>query len=125
MVEKEQMGIVPKFNKNMRKMRKTRLSRATLVAATLVVAGYGGMKAYDYSYAKRVNRMSRLMMENVEALTTDGEEYVVTCSSGTDGACYKQDTENPYHCSADGTTHYPCIFDGSPMFSCTDNCDDD
>ena len=82
------------------------------------------MKAYDNSYGKRVNEMNSLILENVEALATDGETFVVTCSSGTDGACYKQDTENPYHCNSDGTEHYPCFFDGSPMFSCTDNCND-
>lgn len=54
-------------------MRKTRFSRATLVAATLVVAGYGGMKAYDYSYARRVNSDDAMLIANIEALS-DGEE---------------------------------------------------
>ena len=85
MIETEQMGIVPEFNNN---MRTKNFLRATLLAATLVVAGYGGMKAYDYSYARRVNRMSRLMMENVEALTTDGEDVPqLPCDPETGKKC--------------------------------------
>lgn len=54
-------------------MRTKNILRATLLAATLVVAGYGGMKAYDYSYAKSVNSDDAMLMLNVEALTQDGE----------------------------------------------------
>ena len=36
-------------------MKKTTSLRATLLAATLVVAGYGGIKAYNYSHEKKVN----------------------------------------------------------------------
>ena len=54
-------------------MKKTSFLRATLLAATLVVAGYGGMKAYDYSYAKKVNSNDAMLIANVEALT-EGED---------------------------------------------------
>ena len=40
-----------------------------MLAATLVVAGYGGVKAYDYSYGKKVNHRDFLLLENVEAVT--------------------------------------------------------
>ena len=50
-------------------MKKTTSLRATLLAATLVVAGYGGMKAYDYSYGKRVSNKEKIFLENVEAIT--------------------------------------------------------
>ena len=60
-------------------MRKTRLSRATLVAATLVVAGYGGMKAYDYSYARRVNSDDAMLIANVEALTEMESTTYLSC----------------------------------------------
>ena len=64
------MGIVPEFNNN---MRTKNFLRATLLAATLVVAGYGGMKAYNYAYAKRVNSGDNMLMQNIEALTQVGE----------------------------------------------------
>ena len=89
------MGIVPKFNKNMRKMRKTRLSRATLVAATLVVAGYGGMKAYDYSYGRNVNSKDNLLMQNIEALGRGEELPHIPCNPSIKDVCvYKATIAN-------------------------------
>ena len=70
--EQKQKGKMPEFNK-LNKMKKISFLRATLLAATLVVAGYGGMKAYDYSYAKRVNSDDAMLIANVEALS-DGED---------------------------------------------------
>ena len=70
MIETEQMGIVPEFNNN---MSTKNFLRATLLAATLVVAGYGGMKAYDYSYARKVNSDDAMLIANIEALTQDEE----------------------------------------------------
>ena len=104
MVETEQMGIVPEFNNN---MRTKNFLRATLLAATLVVAGYGGMKAYDYSYAKRVNSDDNMLMANVEALSEDGE------GGGEVVKCYcKKNIWAPNICSVLGSLGYcgpdPC-----------------
>ena len=75
-------------------MRTKNILRATLLAATLVVAGYGGMKAYDYSYAKRVNSDDAMLIANIEALTQDEggntcpdpydvPDHYIQCSSST------------------------------------------
>ena len=58
-------------------MRKKRFLRATLLAATLVAAGYGGMKAYDYAYGKSVNSDDAMLIANVEALTWDEEPFAL------------------------------------------------
>lgn len=77
-------------------MEKKNFLRATLLAATLVVAGYGGIKAYDYSHAKKVNSDDAMLIANIEALT-DGEDeggnpcpdpydvpdHYIQCSSST------------------------------------------
>ena len=93
MIETEQMGIVPEFNNN---MRTKNFLRATLLAATLVVAGYGGMKAYDYSYAKRVNNDDAMLMANIEALT-DGEEQpnIDDCEEAEDYICFALHPTDP------------------------------
>ena len=94
-------------------MKKFSFLRAASVAATLVVAGYGGMKAYDYSYGKRVNSKDNMLMQNIEALS-DGEGSGLpygTCytkgSIGTPGfaiACNDSTTsEMMYPCATDMT----------------------
>ena len=87
-------------------MKKKSLLQTALAVATLVVAGYGGMKAYDNSYGKNVNNDESMLMANVEALS-DGE-------GGTPRAqCYTTGTGDYgfyYACSDSTTTEmmYPC-----------------
>jgi len=116
MVEKEQMGIVPEFNNN---MRTKNILRATLLAATLVVAGYGGMKAYDYSYARRVNSDDAMLMLNVEALTQDGEQS--TCS--VTAKCFTPDSVEYGTVSCSGVkdcrVYYGYVICEGTMTSCS------
>ena len=68
-------------------MKKTTSLRATLLAATLVVAGYGGMKAYDYSYAKRVNSDDAMLIANVEALSDGEDDPQLPCNENPESEC--------------------------------------
>ena len=100
--EQKQKGKMPEFNK-LNKMKKISFLRATLLAATLVVAGYGGMKAYDYSYAKRVNCDDAMLMLNVEALSDE---------EGVSSYQYPEGYVKTYPCGANimtsDTTSVPC-----------------
>ena len=47
---------------------------AALAAVILAGMGFSGFKAYDYSYAKRVNSDNAMLIANIEALTQDEDE---------------------------------------------------
>ena len=93
-------------------MRKKRFLRATLLAATLVAAGYGGMKAYDYAYGKSVNNGDSMLIANVEALS-DGEGgalQVSECYFEAEPDTLNQPGENGYVCGSGTSMNYiyPC-----------------
>ena len=60
---------------------------AMVVFATL--AGYGGVKAYDYSYGGSENSKDNLLMQNIEALS-DGENIPQL-------PCNRHDTKDCYY----------------------------
>lgn len=80
--------------------KKTIKTIAMVVFATL--AGYGGVKAYGYSYGKSVNSKDNLLMQNIEALSRgedvpeipcDGIGFVCSYKAVTaDGDTITQDT---------------------------------
>lgn len=93
-------------------MRKKTFLRATLLAAALVVAGYGVMKAYDYSYARRVNSDDAMLIANIEALTENegGALQVSECYFEAEPDTLNQTPENGYVCGSGTSMNYiyPC-----------------
>jgi len=47
--------------------------KSIIMMAVSAIAVFGGVKAYDYSYGKRVNSEDSMLIANVEALSEDGE----------------------------------------------------
>lgn len=68
---------------------------AALSAVILAGMGYGGMKAYDYSHARRVNSEDAMLIANVEALSDEegtwglGWSSSKLCGTAPDNTKYK------------------------------------
>ncbi len=65
--------------------KKTIKTIAMVVFATL--AGYGGVKAYGYSYGKSVNSKDNLLMQNIEALSDGEYQTYIPCKPNEEKSC--------------------------------------
>lgn len=76
-----------------------------------------GIEEYSFSESK----LSKLTIENIEALTegTELPEVTITCNSGYDGLCFIQGTRMAM-CGE--YMYYPCEYIGLTAFSCYNPC---
>lgn len=90
--------------------------KVILGAICIAIASIGGVCVNKFYVSK--NPKLGLMMENVEALA-DSEDFVITCSAGHSGLCFR---ETPILRYCGEYQYYECEFTGCKYDECWEPC---
>ncbi len=93
--------------------------RKNLIWATAIVT-IGSISFLGGIALKPNHNLSQLQLSNIEALVGSEGDYVISCSKGHEGQCFRADISRQYICGEHW--YYACEFCGIPTLSCYTPC---